>query len=75
MSMTTILDIRVRLVIDPAKPADIILLVDPPVRSVDHAQILASHFLAMAARNCNEGWDAAIDAVLREAMKVRGLKP
>ena len=49
---------------------NVVIFTDKSEIETDDCQVIASMFLHLAGKNCKEGWDAAIDAVLRDAMKM-----
>jgi len=40
--------------------------------ALDSFQVLASNLIYLIGKNCSQSWDEVIDAVLRDAVKMRG---
>lgn len=44
-----------------------------PRPTLTDAQVLASNFVALTAANADEGWDVAVDVILRDAALIQGV--
>jgi hypothetical protein len=57
-----------------SETGEVSLSCNPPIKTVDHAEIIAANFVFMTCKYAKEGWDQALDVILMDAVKIREIK-